>query len=95
MANLCKSKDFNIVDPISQEARNKNKNELIAKKKIISINDLIDHVGRVKFNKCSYHVREAHIKDLMQIIKKIFPKANLDIEEAALPEKKKNISKVR
>jgi hypothetical protein len=76
--------------------RTKNQNDVLSKKKIISFQDLMDHVGRVKFTSYPQGLKDQYIKEIKDYMVHLFPKADLLSEEPTLTDTDmmKNKSKV-
>ena len=93
LASLCRKPE---ISPKSIEKRAELQKELLSKQRLISFDDLIDHVGRVKFGHLDTQKDEAALQ-LRGIIESIFQKANYkdDVPAAAAGDEPKNISKVR
>ena len=64
--------------------RKENNNAIQSKKKVVSTQDLIDHVARIKTQNASYQVKEDFIKRLKKEIYRIFPRANFELEDQTM-----------
>ena len=85
LANLCRDNFHDREeDPHSIEKRQKFQQELMSKKKLISISDLIDHVSRIKFSDFGIKMKDQLVQEIYGILSKIFPKANWKLDEPAL-----------